>query len=203
MTPVGRGTVWPPKVQRVESPRFGYLESNVASFEDVYAGKICAALDRQHPRDLFDIKELLANEGISRKLFITFLAYLLTSDRPMSEILMPERKDILSKYETELREMVQGPSSLEELAEARGQLVRTIHSVMTDDDRAFLMSVKEMRPDWSLVRGLPRIEHLPAVQWKLQNLDEMSKTKHDASVRKLAAVLELARSGVRSEEPNA
>jgi len=38
------------------------------SLEDLYGGKICAALDRQHPRDLFDIKMLLDNEGITDKI---------------------------------------------------------------------------------------------------------------------------------------
>jgi hypothetical protein len=32
---------------------------------DLYGGKLCAALDRQHPRDLFDVGLLLRNEGIT------------------------------------------------------------------------------------------------------------------------------------------
>src|SRR6056297_2271121 len=47
---------------------FGYAVVPIVSFEDLFGGKIVAALDRQHPRDLFDVKHLLENEGISKKL---------------------------------------------------------------------------------------------------------------------------------------
>jgi nucleotidyltransferase AbiEii toxin of type IV toxin-antitoxin system len=42
----------------------------------MYAGKLCAALDRQHPRDLFDVMLLQKAEGIDRALFDVFLVYL-------------------------------------------------------------------------------------------------------------------------------
>jgi len=56
--PVGRGGS-----ARVEE-EFGFAEIQVVSFADLYAGKIVAALDRQRPRDLFDVRDLLAHEGI-------------------------------------------------------------------------------------------------------------------------------------------
>ena len=66
-SPVLRGTVYPvfnlPVPETVET-LFGYVEVQTLSFEDLYAGKLCAALDRQHPRDLYDVKALLENEGI-------------------------------------------------------------------------------------------------------------------------------------------
>nr|WP_302476027.1 nucleotidyl transferase AbiEii/AbiGii toxin family protein [Thalassospira marina] len=31
----------------------------------MFAGKLVAALDRQHPRDLFDVRGLLAHEGLN------------------------------------------------------------------------------------------------------------------------------------------
>ena len=34
----------------------------------LYGGKICAALDRQHPRDLFDVKKLLEDNGVQTEL---------------------------------------------------------------------------------------------------------------------------------------
>lgn len=42
------------------------------SMEDLYGGKLCAALDRQHPRDLFDVKLLLENEGLTERIRIAF-----------------------------------------------------------------------------------------------------------------------------------
>ena len=71
VTPVLRGTVFDPEVMSVVpavEDTFGFAEMQVVSFADLYAGKIVAALDRQHPRDLFDVRDLLANEGISDEL---------------------------------------------------------------------------------------------------------------------------------------
>jgi predicted nucleotidyltransferase component of viral defense system len=75
VSPVLRGSVFPTE-QRQLSPKaeaeFGFAKVPLLSFEDLYAGKICATLDRQHPRDLYDIHLLLNNEGISHY----FLKYL-------------------------------------------------------------------------------------------------------------------------------
>lgn len=59
LSPVLRGTVAPPVMMDVKpavEAEFGYAEMPVLALPDLYAGKLCAALDRQHPRDLFDIK---------------------------------------------------------------------------------------------------------------------------------------------------
>jgi predicted nucleotidyltransferase component of viral defense system len=64
ITPVLRGCVYEP-ANRAVSAAFGFAEMPVVSMPDLYAGKLVAALDRQHPRDLFDVRDLLANEGIS------------------------------------------------------------------------------------------------------------------------------------------
>ena len=59
VTPVLRGCVYDPVLLPVCQPvedEFGFAEMNVLSMADLYAGKIIAALDRQHARDLFDIR---------------------------------------------------------------------------------------------------------------------------------------------------
>ena len=94
LSPVIRGTVFPPEKMEVNAlveKEFGYAEIQVASLPDLYAGKICAALDRQHPRDLFDVKYLLENEGFTEDLRKTFLVFLISHQRPMSELLSPHR----------------------------------------------------------------------------------------------------------------
>ncbi|WP_456640523.1 nucleotidyl transferase AbiEii/AbiGii toxin family protein [Bradyrhizobium sp. USDA 10063] len=48
-----------------------------------------AALYRQHPRDLFDVRDLLTNEGISDDLRRAFIVYLISHDRPISELVVP------------------------------------------------------------------------------------------------------------------
>ena len=82
----------------ITEDEFGFAEIAVVSFEDLYAGKITAALDRQHPRDLFDIKQLLDNEGITDKLRKALLVYIISHPRPIAELLNPHFKDISDSY---------------------------------------------------------------------------------------------------------
>jgi len=102
VTPVLRGSVFP-SLELEVSPRveaeFGYARIQTVSFADLYAGKLVAALDRQHPRDLFDVRLLLKNEGISRELFQAFLVYLISHDRPMADVLAPNRRNIRQEFE--------------------------------------------------------------------------------------------------------
>ena len=97
VTPVLRGCVFEPELRGVApmvEDNFGFAEMRLVSFADLYAGKAVAALDRQHPRDLFDARDLLANEGIDDALRRAFIVYMLSHDRPMSEVLTARRKDI-------------------------------------------------------------------------------------------------------------
>lgn len=101
VTPVLRGCAYEPELRSVSpsvEDRFGFAEIQVLSFPDLYAGKIVAALDRQHPRDLFDVRALLANEGISEELRAAFIVYLLSHTRPMAEVLAARPKDIASAF---------------------------------------------------------------------------------------------------------
>jgi predicted nucleotidyltransferase component of viral defense system len=191
LSPVLRGTVWPAESMEVcpeVEEEFGYVATPVVSVNDLYAGKICAALDRQHPRDLFDVMLLLNSEGISRDLFRTFLVYLVSHGRPIAELLSPTRKDIAATYQAEFKDMTSEPVTLEALLEAHERLIATLHMMLTDGDRAFLLSVKGMAPDWSLL-GLDGVGKLPAVKWKLQNLARMSEAKHAVAYARLEEVL--------------
>jgi predicted nucleotidyltransferase component of viral defense system len=129
VTPVLRGCVFAPELRTV-SPRveeeFGFVETPVVSFADLYAGKIVAALDRQHPRDLFDVRELLANEGIGDELRQAFLVYLISHDRPIAEVLVPRRKDIAREFAQGFDGMTDEPVALEELLAAREALIETM-----------------------------------------------------------------------------
>jgi predicted nucleotidyltransferase component of viral defense system len=191
LSPVLRGTVWPAETRGVVpavEESFGYAEIPVVSFNDLFAGKICAALDRQHPRDLFDVRLLLANEGISRDLLRTFLIYLISHGRTMAELLAPKRRDIAPVFEAEFRTMARDPVSLEDLLQTREELIAKINRALTEDDRRFLLSVKGKTPDWSLI-GFPQAAQLPAVRWKLENLGRMNAKKHEQALGRLEQVL--------------
>ena len=192
LSPVLRGCVHPCRVMEVSDrteENFGYAEIQLLSFEDLYAGKICAALDRQHPRDLFDIKLLLDKHGITRSLMDTFLVYLIGHNRPISELLAPNIKDIEGQYKAEFVTMCEEDISIEALNKARIDLIHTIQTSLTDKDKTFLILFKSRRPDWSLLNE-QQANKLPAVQWKIFNLGKMADDKHQAALNRLKDVLE-------------
>ncbi|MEH6542090.1 nucleotidyl transferase AbiEii/AbiGii toxin family protein [Halopseudomonas sp.] len=193
LSPVLRGTVYEPLVIPVSEAveeEFGFAEMAVVSFADLYAGKICAALDRQHPRDLFDIKQLLDNEGLTVDLRKALLVYIISHPRPIAELLRPHFKDISAVYEGEFRNMADQDIPQAELEAVREQLVRLIHTSLTPQERAFLLSFKNRTPDWSLLE-LSGIDRLPAVRWKLQNLTKMPSEKHVEAYVRLEKILKI------------
>ncbi|MGO7300000.1 nucleotidyl transferase AbiEii/AbiGii toxin family protein [Rhizobium leguminosarum] len=176
VTPVLRGCVFEPEV-RVVSPTvedaFGFAEMQVVSFPDLYAGKIMAALDRQHPRDLFDVRDLLANEGISDDLRRAFIVYLISHDRPISEVLVPRRKDIAQEFAQGFDGMTAEPVAFDALLATREELIAAMAGGMPDEHKEFLRGFKRGRPEWSLL-GVPRAADLPAVRWKQLNLGKLT-----------------------------
>ena len=188
VTPVTRGCVYAPETRgvcdRVEE-LFGYAEVPIVSFPDLYAGKIVAALDRQHPRDLFDVRDLLANEGISDELRRAFIVYMLSHNRPLAEVLGPQRKDLRREFESGFAGMTEEPVALESLYEAREALISQVVGAMPDNHRRFLLSFKAGEPDWRLL-GVPGAAELPAVRWKVDNLARLPAERR----RKLLSDLE-------------
>ncbi|MFQ5345599.1 MAG: nucleotidyl transferase AbiEii/AbiGii toxin family protein [Mariprofundus sp.] len=192
VTPVLRGTVYPPEVHSVMPSvenEFGFAEAQLVSLADLYGGKICAALDRQHPRDLFDAMLLLDNEGVCREVFNAFLVYLISHNRPMSELLAPHEIDIADAFTHHFDGMTRDPISLDALVKSRRRLISEVRNQFTKADKAFLLSVKRGEPDWSLI-DLPRVRELPAVQWKLRNLAAMPADRHRDAIDRLERVLE-------------
>lgn len=192
LSPVLRGTVAPPVMMDVKpavEAEFGYAEMPVLALPDLYAGKLCAALDRQHPRDLFDVKLLLENEGITDDLRRTFLVYLISHNRPISELIKPVRKDIRGLFEGEFATMTTRPITVELLEDVRETFIKTLRSGLTEQEKSFLLSFKAKNPDWNLL-GIAGVEHLPAVKWKLLNLNKMPKNKHEQAYKALEEALQ-------------
>jgi predicted nucleotidyltransferase component of viral defense system len=191
LSPVLRGTVYPPQLRSVTplvEKEFGYALANVLSFEDVFAGKICAALDRQHPRDLFDIKLLLEHEGISERLRKAFIVYLVSHSRPIHELLAPRWKPLDAVYGKEFLGMTNDTVSVEQLRVAGTQLLEVLLEGIAVEEKRFLCSIYENKPDW-LALGLKNIEQLPAVQWRLRNIARMTEKKRYEALQLLGNVL--------------
>lgn len=191
VTPVLRGTVYEPIIMTVAptvEDEFGFAEIQVVSLADLYGGKLVAAMDRQHPRDLFDVRDLLANEGVSDELRRAFIVYLISHDRPMTEILAPTRKSIENEYDRGFQGMPREPVPLDELLAAREAMIAIMVGDMPEDHRQFLIGFKRGEPDWALL-GIPEASNLPAVRWKQQNLEKLAAERRKAFVQALEKVL--------------
>lgn len=189
-----RGSVFSP-VERELSEQAELLfeasaTASTLAVADLYGGKLCAALDRQHPRDIFDVKVLMENEGITDDIRTAFIIYLASHDRPMSELLEPNLKDFRQLFEQEFAGMADEDVEHDELVAVRDRLIETIRNTMTENEKKFLLSIKQGEPDWDLL-PVAGIDQLPAMQWKLMNILKMDKKKQKESLQKLQAALGL------------
>ena len=191
VTPVLGGCVYDPVLRSVAEAvedAFGFAEMQIVSFSDLYGGKLVAILDRQHPRDLFDGRDLLAHEGIDENLRRAFIVYLLSHDRPMHEVLAARRQDISEEFVRGFNGMTDKPITVKELADAREQLIAEIVGKMPNTHRKFLVSFERGNPEWALL-GLPAAAQLPAVKWRQLNLNKLPADKRAALVAALEKVL--------------
>lgn len=188
-----RGSVYPPERKVISQKAVDLfeisVESHILSENELYAGKICAALDRQHPRDFYDIIMLLKHGNFSAAMRRAFVVYLISHDRPMVEVLNPLFVDMRPAFENEFQGMTLEEVTFEELEKTRAQLVSMIARELTVEEKQFIVSVKEGMPRWELI-GIEGVENLPAVKWKLLNIARMSPSKHRKAVRKLRDYLE-------------
>ena len=152
------------------------IEIPVLASEDVYGGKLVAALDRQHPRDLFDVMELFKHEGITPGIRRAFVVYLASHNRPVHEVLFPELRDIQMDYERNFIGMTSQPTELAELLETRDRMINELHAGLDANERRFLLSLVTAQPEWELL-GIPHVSELPAVRWKLQNLARLQRER--------------------------
>ncbi|PAU82361.1 hypothetical protein CK501_04250 [Halovibrio salipaludis] len=191
VTPVLRGSVYEaqrmPVSEKVEDD-FGFADAQVLSFDDLYAGKILAALDRQHPRDLFDVHHLLATEGISDSLRAALVVYLVSHDHSPHSLLDPVRKDITQDFTQTFAGMADEEIALDQLLEARERVIADVVNNMPDVHKQFLRSFYQRKPDWDLL-GLEGVEVLPAVRWRELNLDRSGQGTCAAILRKLESVI--------------
>jgi predicted nucleotidyltransferase component of viral defense system len=190
VTPVMRGCVFEPKVMAVSEKvedQFSFAETLVVSRDDLYAGKLVAALDRQHPRDLFDVRDLLAHEGVSDTLRQAFLVYILSHNRPAAEVLAPKRKEIEQEFQNNFVGMTTAPVRIEDLLATREEMIKIVVGQMPQEHREFLIGVERGDVRWQLI-DLQEVAELPAVRWKLSNLDKVNPDRRETFAANLAAI---------------
>ncbi|MFN0318486.1 MAG: nucleotidyl transferase AbiEii/AbiGii toxin family protein [Burkholderiales bacterium] len=174
-----RGTVHPIRsaslTPKAKETLLADLELPVVSQEDLYGGKLVAALDRQHPRDLFDVMQLFLHEGITPGIRRSFVVYLASHNRPVHEVLFPNLRDLSSEFERTFKGMTAEPVELTDLLSARKRMVAELQAGLNAAEREFLLSIARNEPDWDLL-GIAHLGELPGIRWKLENLHRLEKT---------------------------
>jgi hypothetical protein len=173
-----RGTVHPTQTMGLSSAAsealMADLEIPLLSPDEIYGGKLVAAMDRQHPRDLFDVKELFDHGGITPGIRRAFVVYLASHNRTIHEVLFPMPKDIRLAYEGSFAGMTAEPIGLECLLETRERLFAELPAALDANEREFLRTLVRAEPDGSLLQ-LPHVTELPAIRWRLRNLRELAR----------------------------
>ncbi|MDN5201270.1 nucleotidyl transferase AbiEii/AbiGii toxin family protein [Fulvivirgaceae bacterium BMA10] len=160
----------------------------IVPLPQLYGGKICAALDRQHPRDLFDVKYLLQNEGINEEIKKGLLLSVLSSNRPIHELLQPNLQDQRTAFENQFSGMTTEPFTYADYETIRNGLITNIANSLTEVDKQFLIRFSKLEPDWSIYH----FQRFPSIQWKIQNLAKLKQSnpnKHEEQVVALEKVL--------------
>jgi predicted nucleotidyltransferase component of viral defense system len=125
---VFRGTVLPvekrPLSARTAEMFSVELSVPTLAVEELYGSKIVAALDRQHPRDLFDVAQMYEADGLTERTVECFVTYLAGHNRPMHEVLFATPKDIAQEYQSTFVGMTREPVTLETLLQARARIAR-------------------------------------------------------------------------------
>ncbi len=153
-------------------------------FNQLFGGKICAALDRQHPRDLFDVKYLLENEGFTENIKKGFLFCLLSSKRPIVEMLFPSLTNQQPAYNNQFAGMTKEAFTYQDFEITRKKLLKTIQESLTPADKAFIVNFENGNPDWTLFD----FSQYPSVNWKLKNVENLKLSnpeKHELGIKEL------------------
>jgi predicted nucleotidyltransferase component of viral defense system len=168
-------------------------KTKIVSFSQLYGGKISAALDRQHPRDLFDIKLMFDKITDFEQVKKGFFYSLLGGDRPIVETLAPNRINQSEALVQQFAGMTDIPFSYSDFEETREKLIEFINSNLTDDDKAFLLDF-EAGNSLTKHTGYQEFLQFPSVQWKQLNINKLKSNnpvKHKQGIEKLAKSLAL------------
>lgn len=186
-----RGHIYPVRLLQVNETvqerfkKFGAIQ--VVSNAELYGGKICAALDRQHPRDLFDVFLLFHDSGYNEDIKNGLIQAIVSHMRTINEVVNPHLLNQRSAFDKQFQGMTDIPFSYKDFEATRKKLIETVISSLSDLDRSFLLSFKRGDPNWDLY-PIAGLEDLPAVQWKLLNIKKLMKDnpeKHSVLVKKL------------------
>ena len=188
-----RGTIHPVATMRMATAARDQLKADlrlpVLATEELYGGKLVAALDRNHPRDWFDVMLLLKAEGITPSIRRCFVAYLAAHNRPPHEVLFGPAKSLGDSFDREFSGMTSYKVSLAELEDVQRKVREELPKQLDEGERRFLVSLVSNAPDWSLI-GIPHLKDMPAIRWKLTNLERLKRENKSKFAEQSAALRE-------------
>lgn len=132
-------------------------------------------LDRQHPRDLFDINNMLTTVGFTDEIKRGFIFFLLCSKRPIHEVLNPQLINQEAAFDTQFQGMTDRSFTYIEYETIRKYLIHTIKQSLTKDDKEFLLAFAKGEPNWNHTD----YSIYPAVKWKLLNISKLKTNNHE------------------------
>jgi predicted nucleotidyltransferase component of viral defense system len=190
-----RGQVFPCRIMDVvplvEATFKRFASIQVVSEAELFGGKVCAALDRQHPRDLFDIHQMIQFGGYTEEIRQGFIVALLSHGRPMHEVLNPRLLDQRQTFESQFFGMTMLPFDYGDFENTRTELLSLTRHYLKETEREFLLSFKRGEPDWNLL-PMQTVSRMPAIEWKLSNIHKLrdhDPQKHRAQIEKLEQIL--------------
>ena len=182
---VFRGTVLPVQTRSLSEKTQALFSKNiqipVLSPSELYGSKLVAAMDRQHPRDLFDVLKMYESYGLTQEILDCFVVYLAGHNRPVHEVLFSKTHPMEETFKNEFVGMTSEPINLDALLNTQQQLMAELPQALTQNHRNFLLSLVQAKPDWSLL-PFNHLQDMPAIKWKLQNLNNL-KSKNSAKFR--------------------
>lgn len=182
-----RGTLYEPVMmdlcEKAQEEFDVLVRMRVLTHGQIYGSKICAALDRQHPRDLFDVQSILKS-GITNEIKEGFLYSLLSHARPINELLSPNWKDQKQAMETQFSGMTVDEFNYEIYEQTKIDLLNSILESLTESDRQFLLDFKNINPNWAIYD----FQHFPSIAWKIENLRKLKENNPEKHKRLLASL---------------
>ena len=173
-----RGAVYPVRVLELSSKMSEIVgvsaEMQVLSFQELYGGKVCAALDRQHPRDLFDMAQFY-KAHLLKEIKEGFLVLALGHNRPLHELLAPIVQDQAATFEQQFAGMAEEPFSYDEHQATLVRLAKDVLALFDGEDRRRLLDFVSLS-DGPGAFGIPNFDDLPAIRWKRRNLELLKKS---------------------------
>ena len=142
---------------------------------EIYGSKLVAAMDRQHPRDIFDVMHMLSQFGWQASFVDCFVVYLAGHNRPVHEVLFPKTKPLEPAFTNEFAGMTRATVELDTLTQVQGRLLQELPQQLTPAHRDFLLSLVQGAPAWELM-PIQHLRELPALKWKLMNLAKLKKS---------------------------